>query len=131
MMILGIFLAGIVGLIGISNVVNTVSTDVSARKLEYAAMQSIGMTKRQMERDIFGKYARYVFWASGLAAAGGAALTYFLGMNSLFTGFSVGEFLQALIMLLVFSVLLCACMARFLTSAMNKQSVVERLRSIT
>jgi putative ABC transport system permease protein len=131
MMILGIFLAGIVGLIGISNVVNTVSTDVSARKLEYAAMQSIGMTKKQMERDIFGKYARYVFLASGLAAVGGAALTYFLGMNSLFTGFSVGEFLQALIMLLVFSVLLCGCMARILTSAMNKQSVVERLRSIT
>lgn len=131
MTILGIFLAGIVGLIGISNVVNTVSTDVSARKLEYAAMQSIGMTKRQMERDIFGKYARYVFLASGLAAVGGAVLTYFLGMNSLFTGFSVGEFLQALIMLLVFSVLLCACMAHILTSAMNKQSVVERLRSIT
>ncbi len=131
MMILGIFLAGIVGLIGISNVVNTVSTDVSARKLEYAAMQSIGMTKKQMERDIFGKYARYVFLASGLAAVGGATLTYFLGMNSLFTGFSVGEFLQALIMLLFFSVLLCAYMARILTSAMNKQSVVERLRSIT
>lgn len=83
MMILGVFLAGIVGLIGISNVVNTVSADVSARKLEYAAMQSIGMTKKQMERDIFGKYARYVFLASGLAAVGGAALTYFLGLTAI------------------------------------------------
>ena len=63
MMILGIFLAGIVGLIGISNVVNTVSTDVSARKLEYAAMQSIGMTKRQMEKRHFWKICPlWFFW---------------------------------------------------------------------
>ena len=83
MMIFGVFLAGIVGLIGISNVVSTVSMDVSARKLEYAAMQSIGMTKKQMERDIFGKYARCVFLASGLAAVGGAALTCFLGLTAI------------------------------------------------
>ncbi len=128
--ILGMFLAGIVGLIGISNIVNTVSTDVFARKLEYAAMQSIGMTKKQMEKDIFGKYARYVFLASGLAAAGGVALAYMLGLSPLFTGFSAGAFLQALAMLFLFAVLLCAWMARILTNIMNKQSVVERLRSI-
>ena len=125
------FLAGIVGLIGIANVVNTVSTDVSARKLEYAAMQSIGMTKKQMERDIFGKYARYVFLASGLAAVSGAVLTYVLGMNPLFTGFSAGTFLKALAALIVFAVLLCIWMAHILTNIMNKQSVVDRLRSIT
>ena len=129
--ILGMFLAGMVGLIGIANVVNTVSTDVFARKLEYAAMQSIGMTKKQMKRDIFGKYARYIFLASGLAAVSGAALTYTLGMNPLFTGFSVGTFLQALALLIAFAVLLCTWMARILTNIMNKQSIVERLRSIT
>lgn len=128
--ILGMFLAGMVGLIGIANVVNTVSTDVFARKLEYAAMQSIGMTRKQMKRDIFGKYARYIFLASGLAAVSGAALTYALGMNPLFTGFSAGTFLQALALLLAFAVLLCTWMARILTNMMNKQSVVERLRSI-
>lgn len=127
---LGIFLAGMVGLIGIANVVNTVSTDVSARKLEYAAMQSIGMTKKQMKRDIFGKYARYVFLASGLAAVSGAVLTYVLGQSPLFTGFSIGAFLQALAVLFAFAVLLCAWMAHILTAVMNKQSVVERLRSI-
>lgn len=128
--ILGMFLAGMVGLIGIANVVNTVSTDVFARRLEYAAMQSIGMTRKQMKRDIFGKYARYIFLASGLAAVSGAALTYALGMNPLFTGFSAGTFLQALALLLAFAVLLCTWMARILTNMMNKQSVVERLRSI-
>lgn len=128
--ILGMFLAGMVGLIGIANVVNTVSTDVFARRLEYAAMQSIGMTRKQMKRDIFGKYARYIFLASGLAAVSGAALTYALGMNPLFTGFSAGTFLQALALLLAFAVLLCTWMTRILTNMMNKQSVVERLRSI-
>lgn len=128
---LGMFLAGIVGLIGISNVVNTVATDITARRLEYAAMQSIGMTKRQMRRDIFGRYARYVLCASGLAAAVGTALTYVLGAGSLFTGFSVGAFLPALAMLFFFAVFLCEVMACILTEAVNRQSVVERLRGIT
>lgn len=125
---LGMFIAGIVGLIGISNVVNTVATDLYARKLEYAAMQSIGMTKKQMERNVFGQYARYVFAAVGVAAAVGAPLTYALGLNYLFTGFSLPEFLQGLALLLIFAMLLCGVMAHILTKAVNRKSVVERLR---
>ncbi len=127
---IGMFIAGIVGLIGISNVMNTVATELSARRLEYAAMQSIGMTKRQMEMALFGQYARYVFSAVGLAAAVGAPLTYALGLNYQFTGFSLPEFLQALALLLVFSILLCGAMAHILTKAMNRKSVVERLREV-
>lgn len=124
----GIFLSAVVGLIGISNMVNTVTTDVVARRLEYASMQSIGMTRKQMEKDIFLKYARYIFTATGLAAAAGAPLTYMFAADPVFTGFSALEFLQAFAMFLVFSVLLCARMARLLTGTMNKKSIVERLR---
>ncbi len=125
---IGMFIAGIVGLIGISNVMNTVAMDLSARRLEYAAMQSIGMTKGQMERKIFGQYARYVFSAVGLAAAVGVPLTYALGLNYQFTGFSLPEFLQGLALLLIFAILLCGGMAHIMTKVMNRKSVVERLR---
>ena len=125
---IGMFIAGIVGLIGIFNVMNTVAMDLSARRLEYAAMQSIGMTKGQMERKIFGQYARYVFSAVGLAAAVGVPLTYALGLNYQFTGFSLPEFLQGLALLLIFAILLCGGMAHIMTKVMNRKSVVERLR---
>lgn len=129
MMILGVFLAGIVGLIGISNVVNTVSADVSARKLEYAAMQSIGMTGRQMKRDIFAKYAGLIAVSLTLAAAVGAVLAYMIGENAIFN-FSIGAFVQALGIFLFLSVGLCMAMAELLTRELNKKSIVERLREI-
>ncbi len=126
--VFGMFLAAIVGLIGIANLVNTVTTDVMARKLEYAAMQSIGMTGKQMERDIFAKYARYILTAVGLAAVFGSLITYQAAGYPTFTGFSLSAFMQAFVLFAVFSVILCAVMAAILTRVMNRKSVVERLR---
>lgn len=126
--VFGMFLAAVVGLIGIANLVNTVTTDVMARKLEYAAMQSIGMTGKQMERDIFAKYARYILTAVGLAAVFGSLITYQAAGYPTFTGFSLSAFMQAFVLFAVFSVILCVVMAAILTRVMNRKSVVERLR---
>ena len=128
--IFGMFLAVIVGLIGIANLINTVTTDVMARKLEYAAMQSIGMTGKQMERDISTKYARYIFISVGLAAVFGTLLTYLVAASPVFTGFSLLAFMQAFLLFLLFSIVLCMVMARILTKAMNRKSIVERLREV-
>ncbi|MBD5492196.1 MAG: ABC transporter permease [Lachnospiraceae bacterium] len=128
--IFGMFLAVIVGLIGIANLINTVTTDVMARKLEYAAMQSIGMTGKQMERDISTKYARYIFISVGLAAIFGTLLTYLVAASPVFTGFSLLAFMQAFLIFLLFSIVLCMVMARILTKAMNRKSIVERLREV-
>lgn len=125
----GILLAVIVGLIGVANMVNTVTTDVMARKVEYAAMQSIGMTGRQMKRDIFAKYAGLITVSLILAAAVGAVLSYMIGGNAIFN-FSIGAFVQALGIFLFLSVGLCMAMAELLTRELNKKSIVERLREI-
>lgn len=127
--VFGAFLIAIVGLIGIANIINTVTTDVIARKVEYAAMQSIGMTGRQMERDIFRKYAGYIFTALGLAAVVGAGISYMTGMGVVFN-FSLLALVQAVMIFLLFSVLLCVLMARVLTKVMNRRSIVERLREV-
>lgn len=81
-----------------------------------------------MEKDIFVKYARYIMTSVGTAAVFGSAVTYRAAANPTFTGFSLPAFVQAFILFLVFSVLLCAAMARVLTKVMNRKSVVERLR---
>ena len=127
--VFGAFLVAIVGLIGIANIINTVTTDVIARKVEYAAMQSIGMTMQQMEQDIFRKYARYIFTALMLATVIGAGISYMVGSGVMFN-FSPGALITAILIFLLFSVLLCVVMARVLTKVMNRQSIVERLREI-
>ena len=127
--VFGAFLIGIVGLIGIANIINTVTTDVMARKVEYAAMQSIGMTGRQMEQDIFRKYAGYIFTALLLAVVIGAGIAYIVGSGVMFN-FSLMALLTAILIFLLFSVTLCVVMARVLTKAMNRRSIVERLREV-
>lgn len=126
----GILLAVIVGLIGIANMVNTVTTDVMARKTEYAAMQSIGMTGRQMKRDIFAKYAGLIVISLTLAVIVGAGLSWMIGADAIFN-FSLEAFVQAFGIFLFLSVVLCMTMAELLTRVMNKKSVVERLREVT
>ena len=127
--VFGLFLTAIVGLIGIANIINTVTTDVMARKVEYAAMQSIGMTGRQMERDIFRKYAGYIFTAFLLATVIGAGIAYMVGSGVVFN-FSMAALLTAILIFLIFSVVLCVVMARVLTRVMNRKSIVERLREV-
>lgn len=127
--VFGAFLVAIIGLIGIANIINTVTTDVIARKVEYAAMQSIGMTMQQMEQDIFRKYARYIFTALMLATVIGAGISYMVGSGVMFN-FSPRALITALLIFLLFSALLCVVMAQVLTKVMNRQSIVERLREI-
>ncbi|MDE7133037.1 MAG: ABC transporter permease [Lachnospiraceae bacterium] len=127
--VFGMFLSVLVGLIGIANIINTVTTDVIARKVEYAAMQSIGMTGTQMQSDIFRKYAVYIFTALGLATVTGTALSYMIGSSVMFN-FSWVALVQAVLIFLCFSVLLCVVMARVLTRMMNRKSIVERLREV-
>lgn len=127
--VFGAFLTAIVGLIGIANIINTVTTDVMARKVEYAAMQSIGMTGRQMEQDIFRKYAVYIFTALLLAVVIGAGISYMVGAGVVFN-FSLAALVTAILIFLMFSVVLCVVMARVLTKVMNKRSIVERLRAV-
>lgn len=126
---LGGLLAAIVGMIGAANMVNTVTTDVIARRVEYAAMQSIGMTRWQMTKDILIRYAWYITVSVGIAAAGGLALSRMIGAGALFN-FSAAVFLQGFVVLLLISAVLCVVMSAVLTRVMNRHSVVERLREI-
>ena len=92
-------------------------------------MQSIGMTGRQMKRDIFEKYAVLVTTALGLATVAGAALACKVGAQPGFN-FSAGAFVQALMIFVVISAGLCVVMAQVLTWGMNRRSIVERLREV-
>ncbi len=125
---IGIFVAVIVGLIGIANIVNTLVTGVLSRKIEYAALQSIGMTKRQMIRDIFGDGMKMVLISMALVIPVGIPVAQALSQYPLSTGFVPSLFAAAVCMVLAAGVALSILTSVILTEVLNKKTVVERLR---
>lgn len=129
MMLIGLFMAGIFGLIGITNVVNTLVTNVMTRKLEYAAMQSVGMTKRQMCYGLIADGMKIAGVSTAAAILAGITFGKSLlnGINML-TGFSGTEFTIAALILIAVLLIMTITVAAVLTNILNKKPVVERLR---
>lgn len=127
---IGFFTAGIRAIVGLSNVVNTVTAGVLAHRLEYACMQSVGMTRRQLAARLFGEGMKYCGAALIIMVPVGAAAAYMLAQSPLFTGFNSSLFVMHV--LITVAALLCICLvqALILTKVLNRKSVVERLREI-
>lgn len=127
---IGIFLVTILSIVGISNVVNTVSADIFAHRIEYAAMQSIGMTKKQLFRLLLKEGGKFCIWAVILVIPLGSAGAYMIAGSPLFTGFNVFLFVESILIIVIVMLLICAALAKILTQVLNKKSIVERLREI-
>ena len=129
MILIGLFLAGVFGIIGICNVVNTLVTGVLSRKLEFAAMQSVGMTKKQM-CSMIGREGLLLSGISVLAAIPlGVFFCRVLGKAILFfSGFSAGIFAAGCGILLAVMCGVSLSVALLLTRFLTRRPVVERLR---
>ena len=124
-------LTGVIfGIIGILNLINTIITTIIARRHEFATMQSIGMTDRQLVRMITYEG---IYYAAG---AGVFGLTV-----SVLLGFTVVRELVSGIWYFTFHFTwipaLVSCGILFVASAVipsialylfNKGSIVEKLR---
>lgn len=66
-LLLGSALSFIIGLVGVLNFLNAVLTGIWARKREFAVMQSIGMTGKQLKRMLIWEGVYYAMGAIGLA----------------------------------------------------------------
>lgn len=125
---IGIFVGVIVGLIGMANIVNTLVTGVLSRKLEYAALQSIGMTKRQMAWDIFSQGIKMILISFLLILPIGLSVTRLVSQYPISTGFVPSLYALSLCMAAAAGTGLAAAAACILTKSLNKKTVVERLR---
>lgn len=130
MMLIGLFLAILLGIIGVSNMVNTITSDILARKIELAAMQSIGMTKKQLWMMLFMDSMKFSLIALVIMLPVGGALSMAVANNSTFTGFSVEWFVISIVLLLIIVLGICVAMTSILVKVLNRKSVVERLREI-
>lgn len=128
MTVMGLFLAGIFGMIGIANMVNTLTTDIMARKMEYAGMQSVGMTRRQLFETLLGQSAKLCIISILVMLPAGAWMAAQVAGNSTFTGFSVPAYAQAAALTLLMSMATAFLVAAVMTKVLNRKSIVERLR---
>ncbi len=130
MSLVGLFLAALLGIIGISNVVNTITSDVFARWLELAALQSIGMTRKQLWWMLLTDALKFSLAALALILPVGGVMSYLVTQVPLFTRFSLSWFVWSSILIILIVVLMDVLMTTILVRELNKKSIVERLREI-
>ena len=132
-----LMIGGVIGavfaLVGLINFINLVMTNIITRRHEFATMQSIGMTKKQLRKMMISESFSYVLLAGivGTLAAGALGMTLVKafvqnGPTSLMMTFQM-TLLPALIMLVLFLVLAFIVPVVALR-LLNNRSVVERLR---
>lgn len=126
--ILGIFVGLVFGFIGMANVVNTLVTGVLSRKIEFAAMQSIGMTSRQMTKTIFKDGMKMVLISFAILIPLGIPIGISVAGEPLSTGFVPLIYAKSVCMVVAAGMILTALVSVILTKVLNKKTVVERLR---
>ncbi len=130
MYILGGGIALVLALIGILNFINVMATGIMARKMEFAILESAGMTKRQMRRMIRLEGMGYAGITTLLTGTLGSAVTY--GIFKLFQqqadyAIFTPPFIQMpIVIAIVFIVCTVAPLLAYESS--SHASIVDRLR---
>ena len=125
-------LSFIVGLVGVLNFFNAILTGIIARKREFAVLQSIGMTGRQLKTMLVYEG---LFYALG-AAVISLALTLVLGpvaftaVGSLFWFFTYRLTLTPFLIVVPVFALLGVLVPLAVYRSVSKSTIVERLREV-
>ena len=130
--ILGGLLCAIIGVVGILNFFNAMMTAILARSLEFAVLQSVGMTGRQLETMLLWEGLLYTLGSGLIAGLLSAAINPLAGrlLESAYWFYSYHYTITpVLAMLPAFILLGCAIPAVMYRQAV-KQSIVERLRGL-
>lgn len=129
-LVLGGTLSFIIGLIGTLNFVNAVLTGMIARKREFAMLQSIGMTGKQLKSMLVEEGLFYAFSSVGAAALLSAIVNVFVkqGGENIFWFFSYHPTIVPILVFIPIFALLGICVPLILYRFLSKQTIVERLR---
>lgn len=128
--VIGGCLSFILAIIGILNLINAMITSILSRKQEFAMMQAVGMTGKQLEQMLTMEGILYGVWTLLIAATLGNAvsygLIYMIGNNMAYFewGFHVLPLLVSVPVIAVISVVLPVICYH----ALCKKSIIERLR---
>ena len=128
----GGILAFIIGLIGVLNFINSILTSIISRKHEFAIMQSIGMTNKQLRKMLMFEGIYYVIIttvvSSILSVIGSISLLKSISKQFWFCEyvFTIKPLVIITPCLLIFAILIPIISYK----SINKLTIIERLREV-
>lgn len=128
--VIGIALAAVIALIGILNFTNAMITEVISRKREFAMLQSIGMTKSQLQKTLIFEGLGYVVISGAVSLVAGSFFSWAVlkAMNSLIRFFEYSFRILPFVILIPPLVLTAVLVPLLAWKSVGKRSIVERLR---
>lgn len=126
----GSILSLIIGLIGILNFMNSMLTSIMSRRQEFAIMQSIGMTNRQLRKMVIYEGLYYALATIVVSGILGIVFSYLIigGVVGNLWFFTYQFTIVPLLLSYPLLLLLSGLIPYFSFRSINRQSVVERLR---
>lgn len=123
-------LGGIIGLIGILNFINAVLTSIVSRKKEFAMLQSIGMTRKQLRKMLCceGLYYAGLSGVCALALGMALSLTAVRSLCGLLWFFTYHTVFWPLLIAIPVLLVLGAVVPLAVYGVTGRQTIVERLR---
>lgn len=120
----------IFGVAGVLNLTNTIITTILARRHEFATMQSIGMTRRQLTRMMIWESVFYAIGAciAGLILSVVLAFTVVRALTGGIWYFTFHFTLVPALMVCVVLLIVAAIVPVIALKVFNKGSIVEKLR---
>ena len=128
--LLGGALSFIVGLVGILNFFNAILTGIIARKREFAMLQSVGMTGKQLKTMLVYEGLYYALGAELLSLGLAFLLSPLVGnvLGKIFWFFTYHFTVVPILLLLPIFVLLGTMIPLVIYRVVAKDTIVERLR---
>lgn len=132
-LLIGGLIGGIFALVGIINLMNLIMTSIVTRRHEFASMQSIGMTTKQLRRMLMTESLSYVLRAGVI----GTVVAVILGVTAVKLLVENGPIwymtfhltILPAILLSVIYIVLALIIPMVSLRFLNRQSIVERLRT--
>ncbi len=128
--IIGIVLAAVIAFIGILNFINAVFTGIISRKREFAMLQSIGMTARQLQIMMICEGVSYVAIAGMISFCLGSLFAYLVlsALNNVIVYFEYRFQIQPFLIMFPILTIVAVITPMISFRLLQKHSVVERLR---
>lgn len=128
--VIGGLLGAILAVIGVLNLINAMVTGILSRKQEFAMMQAVGMTGKQLQQMLMMEGIWYGIWTLLITATLGNVISYgliyMIGRNMAFFEWSF-HFLPLLLSIPVIGILSVA-LPVICYHTLCKKSIIERLR---
>ena len=129
-LLLGGALSFIVGLVGVLNFFNAIMTGILSRQREFAVLQAVGMTNRQLKRMLILEGLLYTLGSAGIALVLCVGANPLIGnlLETMFWFFSANVTIMPVLLIVPVFALLGYWIPSVMYRQSGRYSIVERLR---